>query len=121
MRVLHPASIVVSSGIFIFMIMTFVVIFLIVMYGIFYMMTMYCIYFVIMSWRFFVFSPALTAISKLRASNSQNERHKVYTSSDYQCGVIPYSSVVWWIAPWAEDEKYKGKNSLLRRGVLEVV
>ena len=26
--------------------------------------------------------------------------------------------MVWWIAPWAEDEKYKGKNSLLRRGVL---
>ena len=26
--------------------------------------------------------------------------------------------MVWWIAPWAEDEQYKGKNSLLRRGVL---
>ena len=24
----------------------------------------------------------------------------------------------WWIASWAEDEQYKGKNSLLRRGVL---
>ena len=23
----------------------------------------------------------------------------------------------WWIASWAEDEQYKGKNSLLRRGV----
>ena len=31
---------------------------------------------------------------------------------------MPYSSVVWWIASWAEDEKYKGKNSLLLRGVL---
>ena len=26
--------------------------------------------------------------------------------------------MVWWIASWAEDEWYKGKNSLLRRGVL---
>jgi hypothetical protein len=26
--------------------------------------------------------------------------------------------VWWWIASWAEDEQYKGKNSLLRRGVL---
>ena len=24
----------------------------------------------------------------------------------------------WWIASWAKDEQYKGKNSLLRRGVL---
>ena len=24
----------------------------------------------------------------------------------------------WWIASWADDEQYKGKNSLLRRGVL---
>ena len=24
----------------------------------------------------------------------------------------------WWIASWAEDEQYKGKNSLLRRGIL---
>ena len=24
----------------------------------------------------------------------------------------------WWIASWAEDEQYKGKNILLRRGVL---
>ena len=26
--------------------------------------------------------------------------------------------MVCWIASWAEDEKYKGMNSLLRRGVL---
>ena len=26
----------------------------------------------------------------------------------------------WWIASWAEDEQYKGKNSLLRRGVLVI-
>ena len=25
--------------------------------------------------------------------------------------------MVWWIASWAEDEQYKGKSSLLRRGV----
>ena len=46
MRVLHPAhrwSIGVCSGIFIFMIMPFVLIFLIIMYDIFYMMTMYSI------------------------------------------------------------------------------
>ena len=24
----------------------------------------------------------------------------------------------WWIASWYEDEQYKGKNSLLRRGLL---
>ena len=24
----------------------------------------------------------------------------------------------WWIASWAEDEQHKGKNNLLRRGVL---
>ncbi len=26
--------------------------------------------------------------------------------------------MVWWVASWAEDEQYKGKNSLLRGGVL---
>jgi len=26
--------------------------------------------------------------------------------------------VVGWIASWARDEQYKGKNNLLRRGVL---
>ena len=45
-------------------------------------------------------------------------RHKIYTGSGHRCGVIPYSSVVWWIASWAEDEQLQGKNSLLRRGVL---
>ena len=43
MRVLHPAPIVVCSGIFIFMVMPFVLIFLIIMYDIFYMMTVYSI------------------------------------------------------------------------------
>ena len=67
MRVLHLAhrwSIVVCSGIFIFMIMPFVYsgIFLIIMSGIFYMMTVYIITVVIMSWRFFVFSPARAAV-----------------------------------------------------------
>ena len=60
----------------------------------------------------------LTAISKLTATNSQNKSHKVYTGSGHRCGVIPYSSVVWWIASRAEDEQLQGKNSLLRRGVL---
>ena len=44
------------------MIMPFVLIFLIIMSGIFYMMTVYNITVMIMSWRFFVFSPALTAV-----------------------------------------------------------
>ena len=61
---------------------------------------------------------ALTAISKLSASNSQNKRHKVYTGSGHRCGVIPYSSVVWWVVSRAEDEQLQGKNSLLRRGAL---
>ena len=61
---------------------------------------------------------SLTAISKPSSTNSQHKRHEIYTGSGHHCGVIPYSSVVWWIASWAEDEQYKGKNSLLRRGVL---
>ena len=61
---------------------------------------------------------ALTAISKLSTSNSQNKGHMVYTGSGHRCGVIPYSSVVWWIASWTEDEQVQGKNNLLRRGVL---
>ena len=32
---------------------------------------------------------------------------------------MAYSSVVWWIASWAEDEQVQGMNNLLRRGVLE--
>ena len=42
------------------------------------------------------------------------ERHEIYTGSGHRCGVIPYSGVWWWIASWANDEQYKGKNSLLR-------
>ena len=43
---------------------------------------------------------------------------RVYTGLGHHCGVIPYSSVVWWIASWAEDEQLQGKNNLLRRGAL---
>ena len=50
--------------------------------------------------------------------DEQHEGHEVYTSSGHRCGVIPYSSVWWWIASWAKVEQYKGKNSLPRRGVL---
>ena len=46
----------------------------------------------------------LFAISKLGTTNSQHKRHKIYTGSGHRCGVIPYSSVVWWIASWAGDE-----------------
>ena len=42
----------------------------------------------------------------------------MYIGSGHRCGVIPYSSVLWWISSWAEDEKLQGKNSLLRRGAL---
>ena len=60
--------------------------------------------------------PTLAMISKL--NDEQHKGHKIYTGSGHRCGVIPYSSVVWWIASWAEDEQLQGKNSLLRRGVL---
>ena len=50
--------------------------------------------------------------------NPKNMRHKIYTDSGNHCCVIPYSSVVWWIASWAEGEQLQGKNSLARRGVL---
>ena len=62
--------------------------------------------------------PSFAKISRDNSINSQHKGHKIYTGSGHRCGVIPYSSVVWWIASWAEDEHYKGKNSLLRRGVL---
>ena len=60
----------------------------------------------------------LVAISKPSSTNPQHKRHEIYNGSGHRCGVIPYSSVVWWIASRPEDEQYKGKNSLLRRGVL---
>ena len=60
----------------------------------------------------------LVASQGSKLHEEQHKRHKIYTGSGHHCGVIPYSSVVWWIASRAEDEQYKGKNSLLRRGVL---
>ena len=64
-------------------------------------------------------SYALTRFAISASSrNLQHKGHKIYTGLGHRCGVIPYSSVWWWIASWAEDEQYKGKNSLLRRGVL---
>ena len=63
----------------------------------------------------------LAMISRPSSLNPRNRRHaRVYTSSGHRCGVIPYSSVVWWIALQAGDEQVQGKNNLLRRGVLEV-
>ena len=38
----------------------------------------------------------------------------------HRCGVIPYSSVWWWIASRARDELVQWMNSLRRRGVLEL-
>ena len=52
--------------------------------------------------------------------DEQHEGHKIYTGSGHRCGVIPYSSVVWWIASWVEDEHVQGMNSPLRTGVLEL-
>ena len=60
---------------------------------------------------------SLAVISKLSSMNSPHKRDKIYTGSGHRCGVIPNSSVVWWIASWAEHEQYKGKNYLPRRGV----
>ena len=54
---------------------------------------------------------ALTMISKLGTSNSQNKGYMVYTGSGHRCGVVPYSTVVWWIASWADDEQYKGRTT----------
>ena len=60
---------------------------------------------------------SLTVISKPSSTNSQHKRHEVYTGSGHRCGVIPYPSVVV-DCLFGEHEQYKGKNSLLRRGVL---
>ena len=57
-------------------------------------------------------------ISQSSSTNPKNTGHKIYAGSGHRCGVIPHSSVVWWIASWVEDEQLQGKNSLLRRGVL---
>ena len=59
---------------------------------------------------------SLAAISRVGTTNLEHTRHKIYTSSGHHCGVIPYSSVWWWIATQAKDEQYKGKNSLLMGG-----
>ena len=45
---------------------------------------------------------------------------EIYTGSGHRCGVIPYSSVVWWIASWGKDELVQWTNNLLRSGVLEL-
>ena len=58
--------------------------------------------------------PSFAKISRANSTNLQHKGHKIYTGSGHRCGVIPYSSVVWWIASRAENEPYKGKNSLLR-------
>ena len=64
--------------------------------------------------------PTLVSLPRkdLKLHEEQHKGHDIYTGSGHHCGVIPYSSVVWWIASWAEDEQYKGKNNLLRRGVV---
>ena len=47
-----------------------------------------------------------------------NMRRTIDSSSGHSCGVIPYSSVVQWIASWDMDEQLQGQKSLMRRGVL---
>ena len=54
---------------------------------------------------------SLTAIARPSSTNPQHKRHEIYTGSGHRFGVIPYSSVVWWIASWAEDEQYKGRTA----------
>ena len=51
--------------------------------------------------------PNLAKISRTNSTKSEHKGHKIYTGSGHRCGVIPYSSVVWWIASWADDEQYK--------------
>src|SRR3954471_10479692 len=59
----------------------------------------------------------LSASQRSKLSKEQHKRHMVYTGSGHQCGVIPYSSVVWWIASWADDdEQYKEEQP--REGLL---
>ena len=53
----------------------------------------------------------LSTSQRSRLPKELHKRHKVYTGSGHRCGVIPYSSVVWWIASRAEDEKYEGRTS----------
>src|SRR3954464_10368779 len=50
----------------------------------------------------------LSASQRSKLLKEQHKRHRVYTGSGHRCGVIPYSSVVWWIASWADgNEHYK--------------
>ena len=64
-------------------------------------------------------SSSLAQRSQGLAPRTQRTRDtSVYTGLGHRVGVIPYSSVVWWIAYWAEDEQLQRKNSLLRGGVL---
>ena len=54
--------------------------------------------------------PNLAKISRTNSTNSQHKGHKIYTGSGHRCGVIPYSSVVWWIASRAEDGQLQGEE-----------
>ena len=47
---------------------------------------------------------SLTVISRPSSTNTQHKRHEIDTGSGHRCGVIAYSSVVWWIASRADDE-----------------
>ena len=38
--------------------------------------------------------PRFAMILRMNSTNSQHEKHKIYTGSRHCCGVIPYSSVV---------------------------
>ena len=62
------------------------------------------------------FPPTYLRPSSLRSRGRtrNTERHGIYTGSGHHRGLIPYSSVWWWIASWADEEQYKGKNNLLR-------
>ena len=65
-----------------------------------------------------IFSLPIDVPKPRRESKLHDEQHKgqkVYTSLGHRCGVIPYSSVWWWIASGADDEQYRGRTA--SRGV----
>ena len=61
---------------------------------------------------------ASMARKESRLARRTHKGREVYTGLGHHCGVIPYSSVVWWIDSGAEDEWLQGKNGILRKGVL---
>ena len=53
----------------------------------------------------------LTPRCESKLHDEQHKGRKVYTDLVHRCGVIPYSSVWWWIASRADGEQYKGRTA----------